>query len=132
MTLEEISHRVPSTFRVGSITGIEAGDRINIEAYMGRYAKKVVLTTSDAADTVVIRINNLIIERVHVPPANTTLPAWQVAKSIKDSDPVEYWVTVPNITFVGEEIVIQDVPIKSLEFITLTLNTGSTISALVY
>jgi hypothetical protein len=58
-TYTKVPLNIPSPQRSMLITNVVAGDKIDIEAILGRPAKSVIITADDATDSISYRLNSL-------------------------------------------------------------------------
>jgi len=116
-----VPRTVPSSERTTLITDVEAGDRLDLREILGRSARGLQMFCTDDTDEVTYRLNNLL-RTVRRNPGNTTTDyVW----STSDAFPV--------YSSTGELIELtEELSIGSIEIVSLTLGTGTTIEIVVW
>lgn len=123
-TWRQPSKTIPINERAVVITDVVEGDRIDFTEILGRPAKLLVFETSDAADSVELRLNTLSKRQKDItgPQRSGAVILWGV------NDVVETWLPGTTFVWTGERISTpESVRISSVEIVNLTLGTGSTI-----
>lgn len=112
------------------ITDVEVGDKIDIQAVIGRPARKLTIITTDAADTVQYRVNNL---RRSYQVANENRRFAPDATSGSGSEVTEWWSAATDLfNDTGLTITFfETIAVSSIEIVGLTLSTGSTVQIVV-
>lgn len=116
--------------RFAVLTGIEAGDQIDIVSILGRKATKIVITTTDPTDTILYKVNTLVKRKVLGDNANRYLP--QTKGMIKKS--VSYWEPGTELSAQGASIELSmgAINFASLEITGVTLDVGTTVTVTLY
>jgi hypothetical protein len=113
------------------ITDVAAGDQIDIQAILGRPARRLTISTGDAADIVSYRLNNLR----RVPQVSNDNRAFAPnAASGPGPDTTTFWSKATDLwTDVGLIITtMEGFAVSSIEIDSLTLATGTTVTITVY
>lgn len=130
------SGEVDSGLGVVEITAIAAGDRIDFRELLGRPARGLQVTLTDTADEMVFLLNHR--RSVHGAAANrsdgvthySTPTQEALARQINRRD---IYVSAPEFEFVGEIYESPaSLPIEVFEVVSLTLSTGTTVTAVAW
>lgn len=111
------------------IEAVAAGDQLDFETILGRAAERIVMFTTDSGDTVNYRVNSLMRTYGTVGARSTelTLKRWGVL------DLKETWIPTSIFDSTGLQIeLFEDMPVSSLEIVSLTLSVGATIEIVAY
>lgn len=121
-TYTPVPRSMPSLQRSNLITAVVAGDQIDIVDVLGRPARGLQFVTTDSADQVDYRLNNLVrLIRPVEGLSGTSEPIWSQASSY------------PIYQSVGEVIETQSgLQVASVEIDALTLSTGTEIEIVVW
>jgi hypothetical protein len=121
-TVKRVSTAVPSRQRSMLIPDAAVGDKIDVEAILGRPARTVKFFMTDVADVLEFRLNNLLrLRKFNETGADQTVFVW----SVSDSFPV-YSATDSEIHITEEML-----DVSSIEIVGLTLSAGTTIEIVV-
>ncbi len=129
-TYTKASNSIPAQQRAVLITDVGAGDRIDIQDVLARGARQVIFKMTDATDTISYKINHL--RRVR--PSRTKEEKLTVADQVYgvfEKTTVEFWSgSGDTFTATGSsQLEIADgLEVSSLEIVSLSLSSGSTIS----
>lgn len=130
-TFTRVSLAIPSAERVTRITGVEAGDQIDLVDILGRPARGLQITTSSANDVVEYRLNNLIKKYKKPTRDRVEFTFAEKAWGVYDAEPEETWSkgdSFPLYSSTGEVIeTVSGLKISSIEIESLTLVSGSTV-----
>ncbi len=132
-TYTPVSRSVSSPERTSLITDVGVGDQIDVVDVLGRPARGAQFYTSDVTDEVQYKLNSL--RRMHEQRTKQeALSDMDRAFGVYGKDEVLVW-SANSDTFasVGEIIETQEgLNISSIEIVALTLDTGTTISIVVW
>lgn len=132
-TYTPVSNKIPLDQRAALITAVAAGDRINVVDVLGRPARGVKFVTTDSADEVQYKLNNRI-ERINRhTKENQIYNEAAHAFGIAGAPNVIWSGASSTFTDTGEVIeTVTGLDVNSIEIVSLTLSTGSTISIVVW
>ncbi len=128
-----VDRSLPLNQRSTLVTDVEVGDRIDVQAILGRPARRVKMLLTDAADTISWKQNNLQWLRGKLPVDYIPQTKAEEAFGVFERQMVEFWnqgAAFPEFSETGETITIDLTAIASLEITQLSLGTGSTFSIL--
>lgn len=118
----------PSYQRIVVITEVAVGDQLDIFDILGRPARYCKIATTDAADSVSYQVNHKrVLKQQSQPSIGTTSGA-------RKEIPVPFWNGAAQVfTKTGLSIDLEaGLEIDSLEFTSVTLDTGSTVTVTVW
>lgn len=119
-TYTKVPDGVRSAMRVSQITSIVAGDRIDLRAVLGRHARQLKITTASTSDVIVYRLNSLVTRRKeHLDDPDETVEIWSAG-----AGHVQF-----SITGATEYLTAENLPVKSIEIVSLTGPASITIDA---
>ncbi len=129
-TYTKVPRNVPSLQRSTIITAVSAGDQIDIESILGRPARQIRFIATDASDVIEYKLNNYI-------SLEQTVKVVGVQYPLQSPTPVRIWSGSPafatfSLTGTTETISDEGLRIASIEIVSLTLNTGTTIEIEVF
>lgn len=130
-TYTKVSKSIPSQQRAATITAVSAGDQIDLRDVLGRAARTVIFTMTDATDTITFKVNHL--RRIRTEPTGVpdgltgTFKTW----GTYGTEVLEVWSGAGS-TFTGtgstQLETTEGLVIDSLEIVSLSLSSGSTIT----
>lgn len=128
-----VSKLIPSNERTAIITAVAAGDQIDILEILGRPARGIQFHMTSASDTISYYLNN----KKKIIPSNQSEDIYNAvhkAWGIGDRTPVEFWSKNDLFTSTGTAILetVENLKISSIEVVSLTLSSGTTISIVVW
>lgn len=118
----------PSYQRIVVISDVAVGDQLDIFDILGRPARYCRIDTTDATDSVSYLVNHKrVLKQQSQPSIGTTTGA-------RKETPVLFWNGAAQVfTKTGLEINLETgLEIDSLEFTSVTLNTGTTVTVTVW
>lgn len=122
-TYTKVPRNVPSAQRTTLITAVAAGDQIDVEDVLGRPARGVIFEMTDAADTITYKLNNLVRLTSHNETgADPDVNVWSSGGA---------YSTFSN-TGAAQHQTVSDLKVSSIEVVSLTLSTGTTIEIVVW
>ena len=122
-TYTSIPSSIIPTGKIMLISDVAAGDQIDVRSILGRAARGVKFTVTDEADIMEYKLNSLVhMRKFHETTVDETILVW--------SGSTRY----PTLTATGQiEYVIEDEPrVDSIEIVSLSLSTGTTIEIVVW
>ena len=131
-TYTPVPRSVPSAQRSAEITAVAAGDRIDIEAVLGRPARRVQFVMADAADTVEYTLNSLT--RIHKKRSREkAFSKTDQVHGIHNNEIVEVWSGAggfPSYESTGSTVLesAEGLSVSSIQIDALSLGTGTTIT----
>lgn len=123
------SKSVPSNQRAVLITDVAEGDRIDIVDALGRPARTVIFLMTDAADTINYKINHLRKIRSSRNKEEALSDADRVY-GVFETTLTEVWSAADEFEGTGSSQlqITNGLSVSSIEIISLSLSTGTTIS----
>ena len=122
-TFTKVSRQIPSDQRVALISDVAVGDRLDIEDILGRPGRAAQFNMTDTSDVLEYKLNTLRrVTRTHESRCDETVLIWSEGDEA-------YLYTVDGATVHETE---EDLSVSSIEMITLTLTTGTTIQVVVW
>lgn len=109
------------------ITDIAVGDKLDFVAILGRSAKKIKFTTTDAADVIEFRRDNLVKRRTRRPTEEALSDVDRIY-GVFQTENRDLWVKSDPLTISGLQPEINDYTC-SLEITDLTLSSGAVVTA---
>lgn len=109
------------------ITDIAVGDKFDFVSILGRSAKKIKFTTTDAADVIEFRRDNLV-KRQSKRPVEEALSDVDRIYGVFQTENRDVWIKTDALTLSGLEPEINDYTC-SLEITDLTLSSGAVVTA---
>lgn len=123
-TFAPFSKSTPSEQRITFISDVSELDQIDLVEVLGRPAKGAKFHMTDAADVITFRLNSLLrLTKFKERQANETVKVWGTGGSegvVFSATGQTVFQTEPGLT------------ISSIEIVSLTLSTGSTIEITVW
>lgn len=122
-TFVKINSGLPSQQRSTLITAVADGDQVDVEAILGRPARGVQFSMTDATDSISYKLNNLVrLTQHNETSVDSTLLVWSSAAKF-----VTYTST-GSLT----HTTVEGLAVSSFEITGLTLSTGTTIEVVVW
>lgn len=129
-TYTKVSRNTPSQQRAAVITNVEQADRIDIEDVLGRPARFVTFLMTDSSDTIEYKINHL--QRLYEQRTKAeVLSEVDRVYGVFGKERIDVWHGRSD-TFTGtgssQLQTTEGLAISSIEIVSLTLSSGSTIT----
>ena len=127
-TYTKVLNSIPNSQRSALITDVAAGDKIDLNDVLGRAARTVIFIMTDAADEIEYKINHL---RKISAPREQPLTEVDKVYGVFGQEQISVWHGHSD-TYLGtggsQLQITSGLNVASLEVMSLTLNSGSTIS----
>ena len=123
-----VSTDTPSSQRTAEITAIVVGDQVDVVDILGRPARGIIFTTTDAADSISYKLNHKETLLKRRADSQGDVSAWH-------NTAVTFWNSGNATTFTSVGLTLQTVEglkISSFEITAMTLSVGTTITAVVW
>lgn len=131
-TYTPVPKSVPSAQRSAEITAVAVGDQIDIEAVLGRPARRLQFIMTDTADTIDYTLNSLT--RIHKKRRrDETFSKTDQMYGIYDNEIIEIWSGssgFPSYQSTGSTVLetAEDLRVASIQIDALSLSVGTTIT----
>lgn len=128
-TYTKCSRDLPSSQRAAVITNCVAGDKIDLRDVLGRPANHLIFLMTDPGDIVEYKINHLR-KLTTVRRAEDSLSVADQVWGVFGTEKFDLWLAADTFTGTGSSQLETEagLEIASLEIVSLTLSTGTTIT----